>query len=85
MKKIHIQDVPRRTLEDVVLAISDALETCRQTIGDVLDADKHKVLTRDEFYARLGDLGFSFYNYVWHTFVDRGWIAKPEDAEGGAE
>ena len=85
MKKIHIQDMPRRTLEDVVLNISAMLETCRQTMVDVADAAEHNVLTDAEFKARLGDIGFSFYDGVFRTFVHFGFLCKPEGAKGGAE
>lgn len=78
-KHIHIQDVPRRTLEDVVLSVSEGLEKCRLAIVDVSEANEHNALTKDELTERLGDIGFSFYDGVFHIFAHFGFVAKSEE------
>ena len=81
MKKIHIQDVPRQTLEDVVLTIATGLAVCKGSLEDVVDAAEHKVLTGNEVRVRAGAIGLAFYDGVFRTFVHFGFLRKREEAE----
>lgn len=81
MKHIHIQDVPRRKLEDVVLDIVGALDTCRWAFQDVAEASEHGFISEDELRQKVGDIGYSFFDGVFNIFVKAGWLVKHEEAE----